>query len=293
MTPAELGRIVISVLLDYAGPRSRVSAARGLELDPRSWAWLEKIDGCYARVSLDRRGRISSVLSRAGSPLADARDLLGVLAGPPDSVFAGELEAHTEAGNRLASCRGWRALHLFDCSRYAGRSVEALPFTDRYGLLHQAQAEIELAGRVNPWVNDDQGDAHDARTGRYTRRIPRDIRRLPVVALARGKGAGEALWRSFVEVGGGEGLVAARLDAPLGKRGAKIKIKATDTLDCRVIAVDARTALLEYAGRMFTVGATEPLSVGSMVEVAHDGWYESASTPRFARVVRRRTDLVC
>jgi hypothetical protein len=284
--------MVVLVLLDYAGPKSRTTAARGLDLDPRRWAWMPKQDGEYVRISTDRTGRVSNVLSRAGRFVPEARDLVGILAGPPDSVFAGELEAHTEAGNRLAACRGWRAVHLFDASRYGGRDVSALPFTERYGLLHQAHAAIELDGRRNPWVDDDNGVAHDVRTGRFAKRVPRDIRRLPVVPLARGRGAGEALWRSFVELGGGEGLVACRLDAPLGRRGAKVKLKETSEIDCRVIAVDARAALVEYGGRMFTVGARAGLAVGQVVEVLHDGWFESSSTPRFARISRTRTDLV-
>jgi hypothetical protein len=31
--------------------------------------------------------------------------------------------------------------------------------------------------------------------------------------------------------------------------------------------------------------------VGAVVEVAHDGWYESGAQPRFARLVRRRHDV--
>src|SRR3990167_11218694 len=89
-------------LTDFVGATARLSPERGLALPSARWGWQPKHDGAYARVSLDRRGRISNVLSRAGSPIREAADLVGILAGPPDSVLHGELESHTEAGNRLA-----------------------------------------------------------------------------------------------------------------------------------------------------------------------------------------------
>lgn len=280
------------MLTDYVGAGARLAPERGLALDPRRWAWAPKVDGCYARVSLDRRGRIAHVLSRAGAPLGEAADLVGILAGPPDSVLHGELEAHTEAGARAAAGRGWRLLHLFDVTRVAGRDLTSAPYAERYGELHRMQAELELAGRRNPWVVDDQGDAHDQRTGRYVRPVPRDIRRLPVVQLARGRGAGEALWREHVELGGGEGLVAVRLDGPAGAPGAKRKIKQTDELDAVVVAGDARATAVLYAGHRIVVSSRGRVyRPGEVVSIAHDGWYESSVTPRFARIVRNRADL--
>jgi hypothetical protein len=285
------------VLTDYVGAGARLAPERGLELDPARWAWQPKIDGVYARVSLDRRGRIANVLSRAGVRIREADELVGVHAGPPDSVLHGELEAHTEAANRAAAARGWRALHVFDVTRYAGRDVSPLCYGERYGLLHQARAPLELerAGRSDPWMVDDQGDAHDARSGRYTRPVPHDYRRLPIVPLARGRGAGERLWRDHVELAGGEGLVACRLEAPAGARASKRKLKASETLDCRVVRVGAGVALVEYRTVLFTVSARgrgcEDLAAGDVVEVAADGWYESSATPRFARITRIREDL--
>lgn len=280
------------MLTDYCGAGSRLTPERGLELDPRRWAWMPKVDGVYARVSLDRRGRISNILARSGSPLREAADLIGLVVGPPDSVFHGELDAHTESGNRTALLRGWRALHLFDCTRFAGQDIAARPFVKRYGALHRAHAELELAGRNTPWLDDENDRAHDKRTGRYSRRIPRDIRRTPIVPLVRVHGA--TLWREHVELGGGEGLVAVRLDAPARARNAKRKIKATDTLDCRVLACEGGAARLEYGGNAFTVsarGAWSALQPGQVVEVACDGWYETQTAPRFARIVRVRVDL--
>lgn len=280
------------MLTDYVGAGARLTPERGLELDAKRWAWMPKIDGVYARVSLDRRGRIANVLSRAGAPLVEARELVGILAGPRDSVFHGELEAHTEAGNRAAGIRGWRVLHLFDVTRFDGRDVTPLCYAGRYGLLHQAQAELELLGRSNPWTIDDNGDSHDARSGRFMRPVPRDLRRLPIVPLARGRGAGAQLWREHVDLAGGEGVVAVRLDAPARARGAKRKVKASDTIECVVVAAGGGAAQLEYGGHLFAVSARgRELAAGDVVEVLVDGWYESSVTPRFARVVRIRHDL--
>jgi ATP-dependent DNA ligase len=277
-------------LLDYCGAGARLAPERGCTLPPKVWAWQPKIDGCYARATLDNRGRILRVVSRSGEPIPQAADLIGILAGPPDSVLHGELEAHTEAGIRAAATRGWAALHLFDVSRLDGATLERLPYADRYGALHRAQAQLECDGdgRRATWTEDATGRAHGA-SGRFVAPIPRDLRRLPIVPMARGPGAGEMLWRSHVEVGGGEGLVAVRLDAPLRMRGSKRKIKATDTLDAVCVASSRGGSTLTYAGQSFTVG-TE-CAVGAIVEVAHDGWYEAAAVPRFPRVVRRRDDL--
>lgn len=278
-------------LLDYAGAGARLTPAAGLALPHTSWAWQPKIDGVYARVTLDSRGRVLRVMSRSGVPIPQAADLVGILAGPPDSVLHGELEAHTEAGNRAAATRGWAALHLYDCTRVDGRTLERDPYSTRYGALHRMQAAMACEGcdRRVDWLDDATGRHHAAASGRFMSAIPRDLRRFPIVPMSRGKSAAEQLWRSHVEVGGGEGLVAVRLDAPLGRRNSKRKIKSTDTLDAVCVSASRGGSTLVYAGRTFIVGSV--CEVGAVVEVAHDGWYERDATPRFARVVRRREDL--
>lgn len=275
----------------YVGAGPLLAPARGLTLDAGRWAWQPKIDGCYADVALDGAGRIASVTSRTGLALPQAADLIGILAGAPDSRLAGELEAHTEAGNAAAAARGWRALHLFDCIRFDGRDVSGESYAVRYGHLHRGQSLVESDGlaRDLSLTRDRAGDVHDVATGRYSARPPRDLRRLPIVPLARGASAAADLWRSHVETGGGEGLVAVRLDAPAGRRGSKHKIKATDTLDCVVVRADARAAEVRTFGRRFVVGTTTAPRVGQVIEVAHDGYYASGA-PRFPRVVRARAD---
>lgn len=284
-------------LLDYAGAGSRLDPSVGLALDPARWGWQPKVDGVYCRISTDRAGRITTMLHRSGAPVsvADAGGLYGLATGLPDAALHAELEAGTEAGRRAAASRGWTVAHLFDASRLLGRSVASLPYSERYGWLHRWQAQVESDGTIardDWWQLDEQGDAHDPATGRYCRAIPRDLRRLPVLELGRGAGAGQRLWQSVVARGGGEGLVAVRLDAQLGARNAKRKIKSTDTIDAVVVAVYGRVATCSYAGTLFSlrVGASA-VRVGQVVEVAHDGWYESSTTLRFARLVRARPDL--
>lgn len=318
------------MVLDYVGAGSRLDPDRGLALDPDRWAWAPKIDGTYARVTTDARGAVASVIGRNGAPVREALDLVGILAGPPDAVLHGEFEAHTEAGVRAAAARGWANLHLFDCTRSRGRSLESLGYSARYGELHRAHALLELAGddRREPMQRDPRTWTWDMPGGPLARwrrarashhRLgrgvgarpvlpprpwspadamvpggpPRDLRRFPVVPLARGAGAGRGLWADFVERQGGEGVVAVRLDAPVAARGGKRKIKATDTLDCVVLEASERHARLSYGGRSFVVsakGKTRP-APGQVVEVAHDGWYERGATPRFARILRVRPEL--
>jgi ATP-dependent DNA ligase len=287
----------VGKLLDYAGASSRLAPDRGLALPGDRWGWQPKLDGVYARATTDAAGRIVELRHRSGEaiPLADCDGLPGLATGLPNATLHGELEAGTECGRRSAALRGYPVLHLFDISLAAGRSLARLPYLDRYQALHRWQADVEELGRISRgdwWEVDATGRAHDPATGRYCRAVPRDLRRLPIVELARGVGAGQRLWREHVDREGGEGIVAVRLDAQLGARDSKRKIKATDTLDCVVVEVRGRVARVAYAGRAFSlrVGVT-PMRVGETVEVAHDGWYEAAPTPRFARLVRRRPDL--
>lgn len=283
-------------LLDYAGAGARLDLAAARRLPAARWAVQPKLDGVYARVRTDRDGRIAELRYRSGELVAagDAADLVGVVAGPPDAVLHGELEAHTEAGRRAAATRGWAVLHLFDASRLGGRDVTSQPYGWRYGALHHAQALLEQEGLPSRGELDARGARHDA-GGRYTRGVPRDVRRCPVVPMLRGAGAADRLWQEHVEAGGGEGLVAVALDAPLGRRGAKRKVKASDTIDCVVLRAEARHAELEWRGHRFVVAAggaaARDLAPGSVVEVRHDGWYERSVCPRFARIVRVRADL--
>src|SRR5204863_8326743 len=119
------------------------------------------------------------------------------------------------------------------------------------------QADVECYGEIprgSWWSEDEHGAAHGP-DGRYVRATPRDLRRMPVVPMARGTGASAKLWRSHVELAGGEGLVAVRLEAQLGARGAKRKIKASESLDCTVLPGDGGAAIVAWRGLTFAVSA--------------------------------------
>lgn len=292
--------------MTYVGPARLLTPSAGLAIG-RGWAWQPKFDGCYAEARTDAAGRLASVVSRAGRELPEAADLLGILAGPPGSVLVGELDAHTEAGIAATAARGFANLHLFDCLALAGTDLRARPYAERWGALHRAQSAVEGdgAGRLETWRDDAAGDAltlgrpRCPTTGRRVARVPRDLRRLPIVPLLRSEADARELWRD-VEAGALEGLVAVRLDARAGARDGKVKIKVTDTIDARVVAtspgvlrVVTRSGTTQRAWRArpeFVIQSRGGEVPGQVVEVAHHGYYRSGE-PRFARVVRTRKDL--
>ena len=284
------------IATDYAGPTARLKRERGLALDPKRYGWMPKVDGAYCRLTTAGSGRIASAMTRECRPLTEwCRHLLCRAVGLSDSVLYGEFEAHSESGARASSARGEAWIHLFDCSRVMGRNVSSLPFAERYGWLHRWQA-AEESGADGTWQLDAGYRPHDTATGRFARTTAAAIRALPIVPLVRTRGAAQDLWTSYVTRGGGEGLVAVNLSAPLGKRSAKVKIKATETIDAVVVRHDRGGAVLSYAGHAFVVvcrgAVNSQLAPGVVVEVAHDGWYETSVTPRFARILRVRTDLM-
>ena len=292
--------------MTYVGAASLLAPDRAFALGT-GWAYQPKMDGCYARATLDDGGRIAAIVSRTGRPLLEAADLLGILAGPPRSVLVGELDAHTEAGVAAARRRRYACLHLFDCLMLDGLSLRDAPYLERWGALHRAQSMLEAddLARVRTWRDDTAGRSLTLGrprcpvTGRRVSRVPYDLRRLPVVPLLRSPTDARALWRD-VEAGTLEGLVAVRLDAKAGARDAKRKVKLVDTLDVRVLASDGRCLhVATRAGSTQRAWRERPSFVvqsrggerpGAIVEVAHHGFYASGE-PRFARVVRERRDL--
>jgi len=275
------------MIADYCGARGPLTLAAAESL--RGYAYQPKIDGCYSRIETSGSGHVIRAITRAGQPLRCG--LEGLATGMPSAVLHAEVEAHTEAGIRAAATTGYARAHLFDVTSIDGRDLTAAPYADRYAALHSYQTQAEMR-REDPWRRDRQGDHHDT-AGRYCVPVPVDYRRFPIVRQVRGPNAARELWREHVERGGGEGIVAVALAATVGKRRAKLKIKPTDTIDARVVSVDASAATLVYAGHQFLVSARGvPVRPGEVVEVAHSGWYETSVTPRFARIVRVRIDLM-
>lgn len=298
----------------YAGAGARLAPEQGLALPQRRWAWQPKRDGAYAELLTDDGGIVTDVITRSGEAhnAVDVAGLVGLHVGLPVARIIGELEAHTEAGLRARAARGWSCVHLFDLAAVARASIAAWSYADRYAQLHRWQAAAECYGQVPRhvpmvpdrttflWSMPTDGAEPPRPTSRPLRApgamvpgtAPADLRRLPIVPMVRTRAQAEQLWRTEVELGGGEGLVAVRLDAPLGARGGKRKIKATDTYDCTVVSVGPRHARLMYGGQVFAVSAKgKQLAAGDVVELACDGWYEAGATPRFPRIIRVRADL--
>jgi hypothetical protein len=272
------------------GASGRTTLAAAASLPWQRFAAMPKRDGAYAAVRTDELGRIASIVSRNGNPFStlEAGHLLGVQTGLPSAQLAGELDTHTEAGIAARTVRGYALLHLFDLLALDGRSLAALPYEQRYGALHRGQALAERGGRIGPPV-DHCGDAHGP-DGRYVVDLPRDTRLTPIVPLVRGRGAIVDCYERTVAAGG-EGVVVVALDAPLGRRRSKVKLKPTQEIDAIVLATDRHAAIVSHRGRTFAVGTVRQPAVGAIVEVAHDGEYANG-TPRFPRVVRVRTDLM-
>jgi hypothetical protein len=283
-------------ITDYAGAGTRLAPEKAFALDTKVWAVQRKVDGAYVKIETDHAGVIQRMQYRSGENVgvADADGLYGMAIGLPSSQLHGEILAMTEWALAERQRIGYTQVHLFDVSRIGPRPVAPLPYSERYGMLHRWQAGVENLGDVPrlDWWNEISGHAHDPITGRFVRAVPRDLRRLPIVELVRGKGAVETLWSAHVEGEGGEGIVAVRLDAPLGARNAKRKIKKAESLDCVVVATGTRAAELIHDGHRFVVSAVgKDLRPGMTVEVLADGFYADGRTPRFPRIQRARLDL--
>ena len=286
-----------SVPSDYAGAHTTATIDDVIRLGAAQL----KVDGCYVKGATDSSGRIRFLFYRSGADVSasDAGDFIGLPIGLPSATFHGELEAQTEAGIRLRETRGVPHLHLFDLSRHEGIDISRVPYQDRYRRLHQWQAAIECGlgehetRRPNGW--------HSAKDGRWVRPVAKNLPRLPILPIARGKAAIEELWHAAVERGDGEGIVGLRLDAPLGARGAKRKCKRRETIDAVVLSRQGGVAYLDWRGHRFAVSCrgrvgeaiARELEAGRapVVEVAHMGWYEYRVIPRHARIVRLRSDL--
>jgi hypothetical protein len=250
------------------------------------------------------------VLARNGNDLlTQLPEFTGLRIGLADSVLQAEAELWTESAKRNRKARGYTALHLFDVSRFRNEYVARQSFESRRSLLYRWREEAASVRSVREVPFGDRWRAR--RSGKIVRSAAENLALLPLVPLAQGAGGAADLWRSHVEVGGGEGLVAVRLDAPMGKRSSKLKLKKTHSIDAVVIERDRTAAILMWAGNVFTVSCqgrkNESIKAGDVVEIVCEGVYEDADSttagrrrvdsvgarmmPRFPRIVRVRPDL--
>lgn len=280
-------------LTDYAGARGRTDL-RAASRQTAQHALQPKIDGAYAQLHLDAAGRVARVLARSGEqwPASLTADLMGARIGAPHAVLAGELECHTEQGNRLAQIRGARGVWLFDAIRGdGGRYLGRLPYRQRRDALWRMLSDATESPE-RPYVRDRHGAAHDRASGRYARPTLADGELATIVPQLAATQLDSA-WRQWVDLAGHEGLVCVALDAPLGARGGKRKIKRTDTHDCTVVDLDARAVRVLWPGARITFVTARPkfqLAMGDTVAVACEGYYDSGA-PKFARIVALRSDL--
>jgi len=89
---------------------------------------------------------------------------------------------------------------------------------------------------------------------------------------------------------GGEGVVAKKLGSFWGKSGAWIKCKRSESHDCRVISFDEDLMSVELANGRGRCRVTEPVAVGSIIEVQCHSIHKSGKF-REPVFVRPRPDL--
>lgn len=270
----------------YLGAGLLLSPDLARKLDSRKWAYQPKLDGAYATVTTDANGAIVLATSRSGR----AWDLDGLedIRTIPSAVLCCEVERHTEASVVAVRNRGFQLVHIFDALELAGAPLASLSYADRYQAIMRAIAEREV--QQGEWQN--AAGNRRAESGRFMQAAPIDVRRTPLVPMLRGASGFDEMWSSYVEREQGEGLVAVRLDAQAGKRNAKRKVKTTDTVSARLSPGNgnARLAQVMIYGQRVIVGMPEGMAYGDVVDIAHNGFYNSG-LPRFARVVRKRLDL--
>lgn len=267
-----------------------------------------KHDGQYAEIDLDCRGRIEEIRSKSGRVIRtdEARSLLGVFAGYPNSTLCGELMGHTQGGKRDARERGYSRIIIFDALILDDQLFDSEPYHKRLDAINRMHAELgELVGDDKPWWDDERARARDF-YGRFTTRKPKSWKRCPIVQSFYDV---EKLWNDYVLQGGGEGIVICDPDAYVGKRGAKLKKKPMSSVDCEVVALSPRHARVEYYDiaamehgetisqcnkRSFIVphSAKWELVIGDMIEVGFEGFYDKGGDPKFPRILRKRDDLL-
>lgn len=276
---------------NYVGASGTITPEKLTKLGP-AYMVQPKMDGAYCSVHLGPTGCIARISSRSGADFGPGMTdtLIGQFVGYPGAVMAGELTGHTEAGNAEAESFGARRVHVFDLL-FGNNSepITQLPYSQRRKYLFEMQVKVDTYGPGQTWRQTPEG-VRDKRTGWFTAKTHTGTALTPIVPQVAPQAASE-LW-DRVQSGELEGLVAVAQNAPAGRRGAKRKCKPVDTLDVVAIHVGPRAVECLYLGKRFIVSkASRDICVGDMLELKHNGWYRDG-IPRFARIVRRRDDLV-
>ena len=270
----------------YAGATGRLDIDRLPKLKRGKYRVQVKHDGCYVRVETGHNGKVKGIYSRTGRRIKS--ELFGAKIFDGAAILHGELEAHTEAGIQAAQDRGYELVHLFDVNHDG-------PYKERLERLWRGQSRIASSDNI-AWRGDrkgatyadEYGDLRDINNHRYVSKVPLDFRRFPItktydISLA------STLW-DRAKADDIEGFVVCNMDARLGQRGGKRKVKPVDHLDCVVSVTSARVARVRTFGTSFFVSCIGlKLEVGDQVEVRHNGWYKSGA-PRFPRIVRKRAE---
>lgn len=165
----------------YMGPKTQVQPDALERYEGKGWAAEEKHDGHWAEVTTDADGKITTIIGRSGSKFEglNVSGLIGYPLGIPSSIFIAELEAGTEAANRINVKVGFKRLHVFDAVQVYGQNVRRLTYEKRREL-------IEIALKHNP----------------------------PKVLLVRRVTKGFKKFFDEVTTSSGEGLVLKRLGRP-------------------------------------------------------------------------------
>lgn len=288
--PAHSSSVPRTNIANYTGASGRIDIA-DVERLGSAFAVQPKHDGAYCHLELDAAGRIAQIRSRTGAcygqELTDG--LLGEYVGAPHAVLAGELTAHTTAGNAEAERIGQRRVHLFDLVLgEGGQPVHDLAYETRRDMLWRMQTEVVEQSRRE--LVDVHERARERATGRYTDRLLRGWQLTPIVEQVSVSRASE-LWDRAL-AGDLEGLVVVSRRAKARARGAKRKCKPVRTLDALVLDVGPRIATCLWGSTMFTVHkATRNVQRGDMLEIRFDGLYDTG-LPRFPRIQRVRYDLM-
>jgi len=281
---------------DYVGSRGRITLSAIERLSPLRYAVQPKLDGIYATVRTGDHGQVTTVRTRTGRVLSPRlHGLRGQIVGPPRSLLVGELAAWSPGGIATADAAGYVVCELHDLLIDAGERLHDRPYRERRDRLWRAHARLEHDGVPRRgWIRDRRRRRHDATTGRYVdEQIETALNwgRAPIVEQLPPARVGD-IWRRVGLVPWVEGVVVVALDAPVARRGAKRKCKPRYTEDCTVLEVTGRSATVQWRyGGVTAVGTgRHDLRPGDIVELAHEGWYDSGQ-PRFARIVRHRIDL--